>query len=132
MFVYGNLKSLSTLKEDVLEDAVKMATMCCTDNFMVVLSLDGNMYSFQNEAEKLVCIRPSFFLCCDQDCSVSKYLEVWKCNFNRQWKWCLLYLFMSTTLFFIFSYVLVQGIKKNFRVFVQVAKIVLEAYRPCH
>ena len=54
VLVWGNLKSLSALKESDVK--VSIATLCCTDNYMMVLTLDGNLYCSGHDVDSLVSI----------------------------------------------------------------------------
>nr|XP_047123873.1 E3 ubiquitin-protein ligase HERC2 isoform X1 [Hydra vulgaris]XP_047123877.1 E3 ubiquitin-protein ligase HERC2 isoform X2 [Hydra vulgaris] len=53
LLVWGNLKVLNTLKEERNLD-IKIASICCTELFFVILTLDGKIYSCSYETEALV------------------------------------------------------------------------------
>ena len=52
VFLWGNLKLLSSLKEEKLD--IKIASVNCTEQLIVVLTLDGNLLSSEHGNEKMV------------------------------------------------------------------------------
>ena len=52
LFLWGNLKLLSSLKEEKLD--IKIASVNCTEQLIVVLTLDGNLLSSEHGNEKMV------------------------------------------------------------------------------
>ena len=52
VFLWGNLKLLSSLKEEKLD--IKIASVNCTEQLVVVLTLDGNLLSSEHGNEKMV------------------------------------------------------------------------------